>query len=134
MELKKSYKGIVTWIIWLVAFGLCIAVLPIRSEAIIGRIYINLMTIWITVFMGIIYKTENVYWFSGTSYEEAVAVGKDRRKKFALKHFKQFGLFTGIFLVYSFASYFLGFHYYIDIIVAIVGLFVTSLSTARFHI
>lgn len=134
MELKKSYKG---FVIWLIAF--CVSMfgcvfLPIEDSDIIGRIVLNECVILLAVLAFIIYKTEYVYWYNGTTYEEAVEAGSERRKAFALKHFRDFGLFAFVFLVFTIIAQILRIGIWNDIVIATVGLVVVAIGTIRFKL
>lgn len=128
-EYKKSYKGF-----WLWMLGFCLAYvpcvfLPKTDIQILIAILDNIMTIGCFVLTFIIYKTEYVYWYSGTGFEEAKNAGSQRRKKFALEHMKRFGYFALFFLVYSVASILIGIPYGFDITVVTIGIIAVAIST-----
>ena len=89
----------------------------------------NIVVISIFVLSLIIYLTENVYWYNGVEFSEALEAGTEKRKAYALSHMKRFGGFTGIFIVYSCISILIGIPKGIDIIIAVVGLITTAIST-----
>lgn len=134
MKLKKSYKGFVIWMIsfCLITVGVCF--LPINNAEILTRIVNNICALGVTFLTFIIYKTEYVYWYNGTSYEEAQEVGSERRKKFAWKHFKRFCLFSLVFLVFSIIAQILQFNIWIDIVILAVGFIIVAFSTIRFKL
>lgn len=129
MELKKSYKGFIIWMLGFCAACFSISFFPVKDTGILLRIIDNICTIGITVLAFIIYKTEYVYWYNGTTYEEAVKAGSERRKAFAWQHLKRFGSFALVFLIFSIVSQVTGISYWIDIIVAVIGLVAAAIST-----
>lgn len=72
-----------------------------------------------------------IYWYNGTSYEEAKVAGPERRKQFACKIMKRFGYCTLAFFFYSIFSIMIGILYGIDITVALVGIVGTAISTMK---
>lgn len=136
MELKKSYKGFVIWMICF--FAVCIG-LPFLTRYIADgdfmlRLVGNVCTLSVAVLAFIIYKTEYVYWYNGTSYEEAVKAGSERRKDFAWKHFKRFGGYALVMLVFSVIAHIFRINYCIDITILCVGLIATAISTISFKL
>lgn len=132
MELKKSYKGFVLWLIFF-----CLSMIPIvfiNDISLSVRLCMNICLLDILILLYIIYKTENIYWFSGVNYEDVVLVGSERRKIYAKKHVDRFMFFTVLYVVYTMLAQLLGIYYWIDTIVFIVGLTVTALSTFHFKL
>lgn len=129
MELKKSYKGFIIWMLGFCAICFGTVFLPVKDAGILLRIIDNICTIGITVLAFIIYKTEYVYWYNGITYEEAVKAGSEKRKAFAWQHLKRFGSFALVFLIFSIVSQVTGISYWIDIIVAVIGLVAAAIST-----
>ena len=128
---KKSYSGFVIWII-----GFCVVVvgacfLPNLSTQLTLAVVDNASTIGIFILTLLIYQTESVYWYNGTSYEDAKAAGSERRKAFAMAHMKRFGYFALAFLAYTVVSLMLGIPYGFDIVIACVGILIAALSTLR---
>lgn len=131
MELKKSYKGFVLWMIAFVAVLLAICFLPTEDEGLLIRLIGLEMTLGVTSMAYIIYRTEYVYWYNGTEYEEAVAAGSQRRKDFARKHLERFAICAAVCLLYSLAAHALGWPWWIDLIVHCVGLIWAAVSTIK---
>ena len=134
MELKKSYKGLVVWLMLLLGSMLALAFIPVTDEALMIRILLNVCTLELTLLTYIIYKTGYVYWFTGVNYEDAVAVGEERRKLYALKHLNVFGKFSLLLLGYSLLAHVLGFYFWIDIILMGVGVVSVAISTMKFEL
>ena len=131
MELKKSYKG---FIIWLIA--MCVAIfgcvlIPTDDAALVTRIVMNTSTISLAVLTWIVYKTENVYWYNGISYEEARKASSDRRKLYAWTHCRRFGMFALVYLLISVAAHMLQVSFWLDIVIGTVGLIVAALGTIK---
>ena len=129
MELKKSYKGFIIWMLGFCAVCFILPFYPVKDTGVLLRIIDNICTIGIALLAFIIYKTEYVYWYNGTTYEEAVKAGSERRKAFAWQHLKRFGLFALVFLVFSVMMQVMNMTYWIDIIVAVIGLVAVAIST-----
>ncbi|MDO5548137.1 MAG: hypothetical protein Q4F79_06580 [Eubacteriales bacterium] len=129
MKLKKSYKGFVLWIFIFFIVLIGVSCLPIDDSRILVRIVDNACSLGITCLAFLIYKTEYVYWYSGTSYEDAQKAGSERRNCFAWEHFKKFGLFSLAFLLFSVLAQILQFPIWIDIVVLAVGLVAVACRT-----
>ncbi len=131
MELKKSYKGFVWWMIGFTAALFAICFLPTEDGGLLTRLICIEMTVGIALLAYIIYRTEYVYWYNGTTYEEAVAAGSERRKAFALKHFERFAWCAAICLLFSLAAHALGWSFWLDMCVHCIALIAVAISTIR---
>ncbi|MBE5938271.1 MAG: hypothetical protein E7265_09620 [Lachnospiraceae bacterium] len=130
-EYKKSYLG---FVIWIVAYCVCcfsVCFIGINDVQIIIAIVDNFTTISLFLLTAIIYKTEAIYWYNGTEFEEAREAGSERRKRFAAAHMYRFGLFAAAFLVYSIISVFVGIPFGVDITIASVGIIAVAISTVN---
>lgn len=130
-EYKKSYSG---FIIWMVLFIAAMSVLPlfpiIQEKEKIGILIIgNLVTISMAILTLIIYVNDKIYWYNGISYEEAKECGAKLRKKCAFRHFKRFGIFAMIYLIYSMISVIADFPYAADVYYLFIGIVITAIST-----
>lgn len=98
--MKKSYTLLIVWmIVFCVAeVGLCF--LPF-GEDLLMRLTLNGCSIGIAVLTLIIYLTGYVYWYNGVKFQDAVAAGPARRKKYALRHLLRFGIFAAAYLLFS---------------------------------
>lgn len=134
MELKKSYKGFVIWMLAFCMLAISVCYLPISSYEVMTRIVDNLCAFGITFLTFIIYKTEYVYWYSGISYEEARETESERRKIFAWKHLKRFGFFSLMFFIFSIVAQILQVSVWIDIVILTVGFVIVALSTTHFKL
>ena len=132
--MKKSYKGFLLWMLvfFVTMFG-C-AFLPIENSAILTRIVMNVCVLNIVLLSFIIYKTESVYWYNGTEYEQAVEAGSECRKAFAWKHLKRFGTFALLYLTYSVLAQFFHIPYGVDFAVATIGMVAVAISTIKFKL
>ena len=131
MELKKSYKLFVIWLICflILMFGVCF--IPGLDSVIMTRLVFNLCSWSIVSLCYMIYKTEYVYWFNGTTYEQAVKAGEERRKDFALKHLKRFYYFAIIYLLLSLIFHLYHVKFWVDIYLFTVGIIITAISTIK---
>ena len=134
MELKKSYKG---FVVWMICFLICCfgsAFLGIEDAALATRITMNVMTLSVAILTYIIYRTGYIYWYTGITYEEAVKVSEERRKAYAYKHWKLFGSFAGAYLVFSVVMHLLQVGFWVDILVGTLGLVVVAVRTMWFKL
>ena len=129
MELKKSYKGFVLWMIGFLAAIFAVAFIPAQDEMIPMRLIMLVMAWGVASMAFLIWKTESVYWYNGTSYEDAVAAGSERRKEFAWKHLVVFLRFALMMTAVSVATGLLGWSAWIDFAFATVGLCVACCMT-----
>ena len=129
MELKKSYKGFVLWMIGFLAAIFAVAFIPAQDEMMPMRLIMLVMAWGVASMAFLIWKTESVYWYNGTSYEDAVAAGQERRKEFAWKHLGIFLRFALLMTAVSVATVLLGWSAWIDFAFAIVGLCVACCMT-----
>ena len=126
---KKSYTGFILWMIAFVAALLAICFLPVEDEQVLMRLILLLMAWSMTGMAFIIWKTESVYWYNGTTFEEAEAAGSERRKAFAWKHLKIFGVYALAASVLSALMQLLGWSAWIDFTLATLGLVVAACMT-----
>lgn len=131
MELKKSYKGFVLWMIAFTVALLALCFLPTEDGGLITRLICIEMTVGVALLAYIVYRTEYVYWYNGTSYEEAVEAGSERRKDFARKHLERFAWCAAACLLYSLAAHALGWSFWIDMCVHCIALVAAAVSTIK---
>lgn len=129
MEYEKSYKGFVIWIILFCGTMIAPGFLPIGNGDIVVRLMSNVCTFGVAILTFIIYRNEKIYWYNGTTYEEALSAGSDRRKAFAWKHFLRFGMFALVFLIYSVIAQLAGIRSMIDFVVLTIGLVGVAFTT-----
>lgn len=129
MELKKSYRGLVWWMLGFVAGMLAIAFLPLDDAGLILRVLLSFTAADVALLAYIVWRTEQVYWYNGTEYEVAVTAGSERRKAFAWRHFRIFGWYALAHAVFSVLMHLTGMPWWIDIIVFCVGLCTAAFST-----
>ncbi len=129
VELKKSYKGFVLWMLGFLALVFAAAFVPSEDEMLPMRL-ITLVMCWGVASMAfLIWKTEAVYWYNGTSYEDAVAAGQERRKEFAWRHLVIFLRFALMMTAASCVTLLLGWSAWIDFAFGTVGLVVACFMT-----
>ena len=134
MELKKSYKG---FVVWMICFLVCCfggAFLGIENAALATRITMNVMMLSIAILTYMIYRNGYIYWYTGITYEEAARVSEERRKACAYKHWKLFGTFAGVYLVFSVLMHLLQVGFWVDILVGTLGLVVVAVRTIWFKL
>ena len=127
--LKKSYAGFVGWLLGFVAGMLAVCFYPWPDEQMLIRLLMLLMAWYMAGLSFHVWRTEQIYWYNGTSYEEAEAAGQERRKVFAWQHFRLFGAFALLQTVVCCTMMLLGWSAWIDFTFATVGLIVTVFRT-----
>lgn len=133
MEYRKTYQGFILWMIGFIIASIGAAFLPFKEDLLI-RITLNICTIGVAILAYIIYKTEYIYWYNGTSYEEAKNAGSERRKQFAWRHLKRFGLFAIAFFLFSVFAQVCQLSFWIDFWILCCGILATAISTIRFRL
>lgn len=131
MELKKSYKGLVWWVIIFTAVLFLFCFVRIEDEGLIMRLICAEMNCGVAILAYMVYRTEYVYWYNGTTYEEAVAAGSERRKEFAKKHLDRFAVCAAATLLYSSAAHALGWPFWIDMVLSTALLIAAAISTVK---
>lgn len=129
MELKKSYKGFVWFMAGFIAALTAVCFFPTEDEGLLTRLICNLSTCGVALLAWIVYRTENVYWYNGTEYDEAVAAGSERRKLFARRHLDRFAACAAGCLLYSLAAQALGWPWWIDMVLCFGALVGAAVST-----
>lgn len=134
MELKKSYKG---FVIWMLGFLVCcfgVVFLPTEDVGLIVRVVMNIMTIGMAILTYTIYRNGYVYWYTGITYEEAVAVSPERRREYAGKVLKLFGMYAIVYLVVSVVLQLLQVSFWVDFVFGTLGLIVVAVRTIWFKL
>ena len=126
---KKSYTGFILWLMIFVAATLGISLLPTEDWQLLMRLIILLMAWGIAALAFIIWRTEQVYWYNGITYEEAEAAGSERRKDYAWRHLKVFGIYALGISVFVWGMQMLGASAWIDFTVGTIGLIVAGCCT-----
>lgn len=119
---KKRYTGLVISLVIYMALMTGIAFLPGLHAAPVMRLTM-LGTVWYLAGLSFhIWRTEQIYWYNGVTYEEAEAAGAERRKVFAWKHFRIFGLFALLMMALSCVMQLLGWSAWIDFTAGTIGI------------
>ena len=129
MRLKKSYKAFVLWMIGFLAATFAVAFVPAEDEMLPMRLIMLVMAWGMASLAYLIWKTEYVYWYNGTTYEEADTAGSERRKEFAWRHLLIFLRFALVMTAVSILAMMLGWSAWIDFTVGTVGLVVACICT-----
>ena len=126
---RKSYKGFVAGLIVFLALMVGIILIPAEDESLFMRL-VMLLVAWYMAWLSFhVWRTEQVYWYNGTTFEEAEAAGSERRKEFAWRHFRIFGLFALLMTLLSCGMQLLGWSAWIDFTVGTVGICVACFMT-----
>lgn len=134
MEYKKSYKGFVIWLIFLMVSMIGCAFIPIEDSNLLILIVDNIMIIEVDILALIIYKSEKIYWYSGLSYEDAKKASPEQRKKYALAHVQRFSIAAGGYFIYSVAAYMLHLPIGIHIVAALISIVEAAISTMHIQL
>lgn len=134
MEYRKSYKGFILWMVFFFISCFFTTFFENLEQNFISRLILNICTLSIALLTYIIYKTEYVYWYNGTTYEEAKEAGSKRRKEFAYKHLKVFGGLAVCYFVVSLITYFFNITYVFDLIFVFFGIIGAAISTIKFKL
>ncbi len=132
--MKKSYLG---FIIWLIAYSALVTTpvfLPIKDAAVLTRILLVFTAVAMVILMAMMYVWETVYWMSGVSYEQAVAAGSERRKRFAFLHLRMFGIYAVAYILFSVIAQFLHFDWWVDTVVFTVSLIVLAIFSPKYKL
>lgn len=137
MEYKKTYKGFLYCL--MMYLFILIGLSYVTQSGVINTyttiyLILNITNIWILALTYIIYKTENIYWFTGIIYEDAKNAGSVRRKQYALKHLKIFGKFTVIYMLLNIIFVLLHINIIISTLVWIISLIATALLTMKYEL
>lgn len=132
--LKKSYLGVLIWSIIYCALCFGVVALPIKDTDILVRIVYNITSVAMAVLAFIIYLNEKVFWYTGITYEQAVDAGSERRKIYALKHVKTFGIAAVIYLIVSLIITVFKASFAVDTVIFMVILLTAAISTMRFKL
>ena len=119
---KKSYKGFVLSLLIYLVLIFTVSFIPAADESQPIRL-VMLLTAWYMAGLTFyIWRTERIYLYNGTTYEEADAAGRERRKAFAWRHFRIFGMFALLMTVLSCGMQLLGWPVWSDFTLGTVGL------------
>ncbi len=131
---KKSYTGFVLGVIVYLAFMLGIAFVPGVGAQLAMRLNMLLTAWFMAILTFYIWRTERVYLYNGTSFEEAEAADSERRKAFAWKHLRVFGMFALIQTVLACATHLLGWSAWIDFTIGAIGIVIAACVTIPFKL
>ena len=133
MEYKKSYFGLIIWLILFLAACFGVLLLPVTGMFMM-RLTINICTVGMAILAWLVYINGYVYWYNGISYEEARDAGEERRKQYAYKHLRAFSIFGVAGLLFSGLMHLLHVGEWVDFVVLTIGLMAVAISTIRFKL
>lgn len=131
---RKSYKGFVLWLAAFIMLMVAVCFLPVDDAAIMTRLLTNLCTLGIAHLTWLIWRTEQVYWYSGVNFEEAEQAGSERRKAYAFRHFRLFGMYALVSLVITLAVHLLRLPWWVDFTLVCGGLIVAAFRTMAYKL
>lgn len=131
---RKSYTGLVIWLILFIAATLGASLLPAEDPAVPIRVLMNICTGGIALLAWIVWRSECVYWYNGVSFEQAENAGSERRRDYAFRHFWLFGVYALAALGFTLAGYLAGWPWWVDMTVISIGLIAAALYTTRYKL
>lgn len=131
---RKSYKELVWWMVLFCGGVLVLPFLPLGDGGVITRVLLVFIALGLAVLAYIIYRTESVYWYNGTSFEEAEAAGSARRRAFALAHLKHFAWCAVGMAAFCGLSQALGWPFWIDMVLGFAAIVAAAVSTIRIRL
>ena len=132
---RKTYKGL---IIGVLAYAVLIMALPFALPDLDAdsctRLIMCLTAIGMAALTYAIWRTEYVYWYNGTTFEDAEKAGSERRKAYALSHFRLFGTFAVAALVYTAIACLLNLPWWVDMTLVGGGLIVCAFWSMKYKL
>ena len=133
-EYKKSYKGFIIFITLHFLTLISASLLSIWKDFLPLLLIANIITVGMSVLMYIMYVTEKVYWMNGIEYEKALLAGSERRKEYALKHFKTLGKAAIFGLILTIMSVIFNWNQLIVFPIILITFIIACISTVRFKL
>ena len=127
--MKKGYRGFVLWMCLFLAGMFAMCFLPTENEGLVLRATLNYTSVGIAVLTGIIVLADRIDWYNGVDRKQAEEAGPERRRVYAVRHFRRFAAFAAGFLLFSTVMHVLGLGFGWDIAVFVVGLIAVAVST-----
>ena len=131
---RKSYRGFVIWLIVFLVLIFASCFLPVEDAAIMTRLITNLCTLGMAHLTWLIWRTESVYWYNGVSFEDAAKAGAERRKAYALRHFRLFGGYALVSLFITIAAHLLHLPWWVDFTLITVSLIAAAFRTMAYQL
>ena len=132
-SMKKSYLGLVIWLIAYTALMTAGGFLPLGADLLI-RVFMVFSAVSLVILMAMMYFMDTVYWMNGVSFEQALEAGIERRKRYAFLNLRLFGIFAIAYTLYSIVAYVLHFPWVVDIVVFTVATIVVAIYSNRYKL
>ncbi|NBG88228.1 hypothetical protein [Isachenkonia alkalipeptolytica] len=138
-QLEKSYKLLILWLVSLFIFAGLFNTLLTRigfqlSSKMTTIFWLYFTNLYFISILGMIYKTERVYYINYITYKEARDATGEERRAFAYKHLRVFIVAAIAFLFYSIPSLILQFPRGLDIGVFMGIMIVVAIRTVPFKL
>ena len=133
-EYKKSYKGFLIFIFLHFSTLIGASLLSIWKDFLPLLLIANIITIGMSILMYIMFVTENIYWMNGIEYEKALLAGSERRKAYALKHFKTLGKAALFGLILTIISVIFNWNQFVVFPIIFITFIIACISTVRFKL
>ena len=132
---RKTYKGL---IIGVLVYTVLVIALPLMLPNLEGgsatRLIMCLTALGMAALTYAVWRTECVYWYNNTPFEDAEKAGSERRKAFALCHFRLFGTFAAAAVLYTCAAWLLGLPWWVDMTLVGGGLIVCAFWSMKYKL
>lgn len=133
MQYKKSYVGLVVWIIVLIGgmiVGMPLLSTAVESEKVMVKLTLLVLVLSILLLMLVVHKGQYVYWMSGgPTYEEAKSSTPERRKRYTWRLLRVFLIFSAVSVCYLIISFLCELPVGIDIVVVCISIVVAAICT-----
>lgn len=133
MHMKKSYLGLIVWLVVYMGLMSVCGFLPLGADLLI-RVFMVFTAVALVALMAMMYFMDRVYWMNGVSFEQAVEAGIQRRKRYAFLHLRLFGIFAIAYTLYSVVAYVLHFPWVVDIVVFTLATIVVALYSNKYKL
>lgn len=131
--MKKSYLGLIIWLVVYTGLMTAGGFLPFGADLLI-RVFMVFTAVSLVVLMAMMYLLDAVYWMNGVSFEQAVEAGVERRKRYAFLHLRLFGIFAIAYTLYSIVAYVLHFPWVVDIVVFTLATIVVAVYSNKYKL
>ena len=132
---RKTYKGLIIGVTAYVVLIMALPfALPVLDADSCTRLTMCLTALGMAALTYAIWRTEYVYWYNGVTFEDAEKAGSERRKAYALSHFRLFGTFAAAVLLYSCAAWLLALPWWVDITLVGGGLIVCAFWSMKYRL
>ncbi len=132
-EYKKSYKGLIIWLICFIAAYVGVMLLAHDSRR-ATLATMDVLTISVAVLSGMIFLNEKIYWYTGVTFEAAEKLSSAERKAYAWKYFVRFLAVAVGYIIFSVPAFVFRLPEWLTITVGCAAVIIAALSTINIKI